>query len=347
MPSSERTTRQADAPGAVGTSERRVGMTKRFWLAALVVLGMFAVAACGGESSADGSSSGKKKLGIVALVATDALNAAVIDGATEEAKKAGWDVTMIDTQGSADKANAAMTTFATTQKVDAILVSAFASSAIGAGLASARSAGVPVVSWGGELVDGIVATTSALKVGEDSVNAMLDDFGTEGDVLALTYHTGVLCLYRGMAFEDATKGESGLSISSEEVAIPGQVQDGTDYTASWLASHPKGDRPLAIWGAWDEPAMGAIAALKQVGRSDVKVYSINGSPQALQAVKAGTMTQIIWQDGFTEGRELMTAVLDSEKAGDGWEAKTIDVPGVLVDQSTIDQFLEEHPEAMS
>ena len=64
MPSSERTTQQAGAPGAVATSERRVPMAKRFWLVALVVLGMFAVAACGGESSADGSSSGKKKLGI-------------------------------------------------------------------------------------------------------------------------------------------------------------------------------------------------------------------------------------------------------------------------------------------
>ena len=50
--------------------------------------------------------------------------------------------------------------------------------------------------------------------------------------------------------------------------------------------------------------MGAIAALKQAGRTDVKTYSINGSPQALKAVKNGTMTQIIWQDGYTEGKDL-------------------------------------------
>ena len=48
-----------------------------------------------------------KTLGIVALIANDALNVAVIAGATDAAKAAGWDVKVIDTQASADQANAA------------------------------------------------------------------------------------------------------------------------------------------------------------------------------------------------------------------------------------------------
>ena len=313
----------------------------------LAGVAVLALAACSTPAAGPGDSAGgQKTLGIVALVATDALNAAVINGATEAAEKAGWKVVVTDTQGSPDKANAAMTAFSTTQKVDAILVSAFASSSIGGGLASAKAADIPVVSWGGELVDGIIATTSALKVGEDSVDALLADFGDKGDILALTYHTGVLCLYRGMAFDEAIAKEKGITVTANEVAIPGQVEDGTGYTAAWLASHPEGSGDLAVWGAWDEPGMGAIAALKQAGRDDVKVYSINGSPAALQAVKDGTMTQIIWQDGFTEGLELFQAILDEEEAGDAWESKTIDVPGVLVDSETIDDFLTEHPDAL-
>lgn len=314
-------------------------------LATLAAL-LLAVVAMAGCSGGSGAGNGQKTLGIVALVATDALNAAVIDGATKAAEDAGWRVTVTDTQGSPDKANAAMTAFSTTQKVDAILVSAFSSSAIGAGLASANAASIPVVSWGGELIEGITATTSAKKVGEDSVNAMLTDFGTKGDVLALTYHTGVLCLYRGMAFEDAIGKQPGINVTSNEVAIPGQVEDGTAFTSAWLASHPKGSGPLAIWGAWDEPGMGAVAALKQAGRTDVSVYSINGAPNALEAVRDGSMKQVIWQDGYTEGSELFAAVLDSMKAGDSWQPKTIDVPGVLVDSSTIDAFLAEHPDAL-
>lgn len=319
---------------------------KRILIALLAVATAWALTSCSPESSASGSG-GKKKLGIVALVATDALNAAVIKGATDQAKAAGWDVTVTDTQGSPDKANAAMTAFSTTQKVDAILVSAFASSAIGAGLASARTAKIPVVSWGGELVNGIVATTSALKVGQDSVDAMLKDFGQSGQVLALTYHTGVLCLYRGMAFDKTVKTAPTLKVTRSEVAIPGQVQDGTKFTAAWLASHGKGNGPLAIWGSWDEPEMGAIAALKQAGRTDVKTYSINGSPQALKAVQDGSMTQIIWQDGYTEGKDLFDGASGAIKAGKSWQPKTIDVPGVLVNKTTLPQFLKDHPNAMS
>ncbi|WBU37470.1 sugar ABC transporter substrate-binding protein [Homoserinibacter sp. YIM 151385] len=323
-------------------------MKKALALLATASVAALALVSCApAATGGSGDEGGQKTLGIVALVATDALNAAVIEGATEEAEAAGWKVVVTDTQGSPDKANAAMTAFSTTQKVDAILVSAFASSSIGAGLASAKAAEIPVVSWGGELVDGIVATSSALKVGEDSVNAMLEDFGDEGEVLALTYHTGVLCLYRGMAFEEAMGATSGIDVTSNEVAIPGQVEDGTAFTSAWLARHAEGSGPLAIWGAWDEPGMGAIAALKQAGRTDVKVYSINGAPNALQAVQDGTMTQIIWQDGHTEGVELFTAAAESIEAGDAWEQKTIDVPGVLVDADTIDDFLAEHPDALS
>src|SRR3954447_7731046 len=92
-----------------------------------------------------------KTLGIVALLANDALNIDVIGGATEAAKAAGWDVKVIDTQASADKANAAMNTLAV-EHVDAIFVLAFASSSIGSGLEAARQAHIPVATWGGEIV---------------------------------------------------------------------------------------------------------------------------------------------------------------------------------------------------
>jgi ABC-type sugar transport system substrate-binding protein len=113
-----------------------------------------------------------KTLGIVALIANDALNVAVIAGATDAAKAAGWDVKVTDTQASADQANAAMSSFAV-QKVDAMLVLAFASSSIGSGLAAANAAGIPVASWGGEIVPGIVVTVSGQTVGDDSAKYLL------------------------------------------------------------------------------------------------------------------------------------------------------------------------------
>jgi ribose transport system substrate-binding protein len=284
-----------------------------------------------------------KTLGVVALIANDALNIAVIGGVTEAAKAAGWDVKVTDTQASADQANAAMNSFAV-QHVDAIFVLAFASSSIGSGLAAANSAGIPVATWGGEIVPGIVVTTSGLTVGEDSVKYLLQKIGDNADVLAMTFHPGKLCIDRGVAFDKGVAGKSGLNITYNEVTVPGQVQNGNALASPWLTAHPAGGKkPLAIWACWDEPMQGAVAALRQAGRDDVTTVAINGSPQALQLVKDGSMTATVWQPAFAEGKEVFAAILDSIKASKSWTPKVIEIPGVVVTKDNVDKFMAEHP----
>jgi ribose transport system substrate-binding protein len=287
-----------------------------------------------------------KTLGIVALLANDALNVAVIAGATDAAKAAGWDVKVVDTQASADQANAAMSTFAV-QKVDAIFVLAFASTSIGAGMAAANAADIPVATWGGEIVPGIVVTTSGMTVGEESAKFLLDKVGDNAEILAMTFHPGKLCIDRGDAFDSAVKGKSGLSVTYNEVTVPGQVQNGNAITQPWLTAHPAGGKkPLAIWACWDEPTQGAVAALRQAGRTDVTTVSINGSPQALQLVKDGDLTATVWQPAYQEGKAAFQAILDSIKAGKSWQPKTIEIPGVVVTKDNVDKFLADHPNGL-
>jgi ribose transport system substrate-binding protein len=284
-----------------------------------------------------------KTLGIVALIANDALNVAVIAGATDAAKAAGWDVKVTDTQASADQANAAMSSFAV-QKVDAMMVLAFASSSIGAGLAAANAAGIPVASWGGEIVPGIVVTVTGRTVGDESAKFLLDKVGDNADILAMTFHPGKLCIDRGDAFDDAVKGKSGLSITYNEVKVPGEVQDGNAIAQPWLTAHPPGGKkPLAIWACWDEPMQGAVAALRQAGRNDVTTVAINGSIQALELVKAGDMTATVWQPSYAEGKAMFQAILDSIAAGKSWKPKTVAIPGIVVTKDNVDKFLADHP----
>jgi ribose transport system substrate-binding protein len=286
-----------------------------------------------------------KTLGIVALIANDALNIEVIGGATEAAKKAGWEVKVIDTQASADQANAAMKSFVT-QGVDAIFVLAFASSAISSGLEAAKEAKIPVATWGGEIVEGIVVTTSGLTVGEDSAKFLLDKVGDKANVLAITFHPGKLCLDRGIAFDEAVAGKSGLAVTYNEVTVPGQVQNGNAIASAWLTGNPAGgDKPLAIWSCWDEPMQGAVAALRQAGRTDVVTVSINGSPQGIQLVKDGDMTATVWQPAFAEGEAVFQAILDAIAAGDTWSPKVIEIPGVVVHAGNVDEFIAQHGNA--
>lgn len=267
-----------------------------------------------------------KTLGIVALLANDALNIAVINGATKAAKAAGWEVKVIDTQASADQANAAMSSFAV-QGVDAMFVLAFASSSIGSGLKAANDAKIPVATWGGEIVPGIVVTTSGAQVGQDSVKFLTDKVGDKANVLALTFHPGKLCIDRGVAFDEGVKGKDGIKVDYSEVVVPGQVQFGNATAQAWLTANPAGDTPLAIWSCWDEPMTGAVAAIRQAGRTDVSTVSINGSPQALELVKNGDMTATVWQPAFEEGKQVFQAVLDSIAAGDFLGAEGHHHPG--------------------
>ena len=121
---------------------------------------------------------------------------------------------------------------------------------------------------------------------------------------------------------------------------------GAQYATAWLATHPAGSGPLAIWGCWDDPSIGAISALRQAGRDDVKVYGINGNAQALENIQKGFMTATAWQDSFTEGYNMLGIIEDAMKAGAGWQPKAVEVPAVVVTKDTVEAFLKEHPDAI-
>ena len=129
--------------------------------------------------------------------------------------------------------------------------------------------------------------------------------------------------------------------------IPGFLQDGAKYATAWLAKNPRGSGNLAIWGCWEDPTLGAISALKQQGRTDVKTYGINGSPQAIKAVQNGSLTSTVWEDGEKEGRTMFTTTLKSVGGTMPSKATTVDVPGVLVSTDTVKAFVAEHPRCPS
>ena len=320
-------------------------------LAAALVLGM-GVTSCSvpsDDAAAGGgerSSPGTKLVGIVTISATDANNARVIAGVREAAAAQGWTVDVVDAQGNADQANSAVRTFVA-RDAGMVLDLVFPVSSLGAGLAAARQAGVPVATWGGGLGPGVVMTTGdGAPFAVPATQAMLDAMGPTGDVLALTYRAGQVCRDRETVFDGLVQKVPGIQVDKEEVTIPGFLQDGSRYATAWLAGHPEGSGELAVWGCWEDPTLGAISAIKQQGRTDVKTYGINGSSTAIQAVRDGSLTATVYEDGTKEGETMFTTVLQAVDAGSGWKPKTVDVPGILVTSETVEQFVQEHPEAL-
>lgn len=302
----------------------------------------------GSSSGADGGEGGdgSKLVGIVSISANEGANARVIDGVTAAAEEQGWTVEVVDAAGDAAQANAAITNFVS-QDAGMILDLVFPTSSLGAGLAAAQQAGIPVATWGGGLGDGVVMTTGdGAPFAKPATEKLIEDTGGEAEVLALTYRGGQVCRDREVLFDELMAEQPGISVTKEEVTIPGFLQDGSRYATAWLAAHPEGSGNLAIWGCWEDPTLGAISALEQQGRSDVLTYGINGSSTAIQAVRDGSLTATVYEDSVTEGRTMFETTLEAIQAGDGWEPITVDVDGVLVTAETVEDFIAENPETL-
>lgn len=289
---------------------------------------------------------GEQLLGIVSITATDSNNARVIAGATEAAEAAGWKVEVVDAQGNADTANAAIRNFVS-KEAAAVFDLVFPVSSLGAGLQATTDAGIPVATWGGGLGDGVVMTTGdGAPFAEPATQALIDDLGGAGSVLALTYRTGQVCRDREGVFDEMLKEYPDIKVTKSEVNIPGFLQDGSRHATAWLAAHPAGSEKLAVWGCWEDPTLGAISAIQQQGRTDVLTYGINGSSAAIKAVQDGTLTATVYEDGKGEGAKMFEVVQEAIEAGDSWEQQTIDVPGILVTADNVEEFLTDHPEAL-
>ena len=284
-------------------------------------------------------------LGIVSIAATEANNVRYIAGATAAAKEDGWTVSVIDAAGSADQANSAIQNFAG-RGAAAVIDMVFPYSSIGAGLAAAKEANIPVVTWGGGLGGTVAATSgSGAPIAQPVIDEMVADLGGKGSLLALTYRTGEVCRNRETLMDQVLAKHPDIAVTKNEVRIPGYFEDGAQYANAWLASHPAGDGKAAVWGCWDDPAIGAIGALRQQDRGDVAVYGVNGNAQAIENIKTGHMTATAWEDSYTEGYRMVKLIKDIKQAGAHWTPKAVEVPAVLVTKATVDQFVKDHPDA--
>jgi ribose transport system substrate-binding protein len=285
-------------------------------------------------------------LGLVSISASEANNARFIRGAEQEAAAKGWHVSVIDAQGSADQANSAMENLVQ-RKAGAIIDLVFPASSLGEGLAATTAAGIPVATWGGGLGKGVVATNgSGGPLAVPIMHAIVDYLGDSGSLLELTYHTGEVCRQREQVADGILSQHPGIKVTKDEVRIPGYFQDGAQYATAWLASHPAGSGKLAIWGCWDDPAIGAISALRQQMRQDVKVYGENGNAQAIALIQKGLMTATAWQNSGEEAATLVDTLADAIAAGASWKPKAVEVPPVVITSSNVDAFVKQHPDSV-
>ncbi len=285
-------------------------------------------------------------IGLISFSGTDPSANITLATSMEWAEANGYEVVLVDANGQVDQANTAMQNLVQ-RGVAGIVVTVFPVDALGAGLAATKEAGIPVVTSGGGVGDGVAVNVDDSQ-GEVVTEQLIADAASDGEVLTLTYLGGRPCQLRLASFDETVAAEApDLNITRQAITVPGQVESATSATLAWLAAHPEGSASsLSIYACFDDPALGAIAALTQTNRTDVKVYGFNGIVPALDAVRDGTLSGTLWFDQGAIGTKLMEVLDGAIKGGIPETSEEVAAPSVLVTPDNYESFVAEHPEVL-
>ncbi|MCW2877629.1 MAG: D-ribose transporter substrate-binding protein [Sphaerisporangium sp.] len=320
-------------------------------IAVVAAMGVMALslASCGGSSSSTASSSaapaagGGSQGGTIAVITVDLANSywqAEANTAKAEIEKAGYKATVNAHGADADKQNQLIDT-AISNKVKAIILDPAGADESVAAVQKATDAGIPVL-----LVNAEISKQGIAKSQIISNNAQGATIGAEAWVKAMGGKGKYVELFGNPTDNNAKVRSDGyaavisaypdLKKLGQETANWDRAQ-GKDKMEGLIAAHP--DMTGVIAGN-DEMALGAIEALKGAKMLDkVKVLGFDGSADAVNAVRSGTMVATVLQpivQGTTNAVAQAVEYLKTGKTGVPDEKQSIDC--VLITKDNADKY---------
>ncbi len=320
----------APAAGASGGGKGKQALT-------YVIAAVVAVAVVGATSLLHNGSSAadRPKIGLSLSTLNNPFFVQIRDGAEEEAKKLGVDLTVTDAQNDASQQANQLQNF-TSGSLSAVVVNPVDSDAAGPSVRGANQAGIPVIA-----VDRGVneADTSAL-VASDNVEggalgakALAEKLGGKGTIVILQGQAGTSASReRGAGFAAGLKDYPGIKVVAKQPADFDRTK-GLDVMTNLLQAHPDID---GVFAENDEMALGAIKALGSKAGTSVQVVGFDGTPDGLKAVRAGTLYASVAQQPSELGR---IAVRNALRAAEGEKVeKMVKVPVKVVTKENVAGF---------
>ncbi len=173
---------------------------------------------------------------------------------------------------------------------------------------------------------------SDYKLGLETGNSMVRALNGKGNLVIIEGVKGTLTNSdRIRGFNDAVKQAPGIKVLASQ---PGNYQrlQALQVMENLLQSHPQVDGVLA---ANDAMASGAIEALEGANRKAL-VVGINGTKEAIDAIKAGKLLATGDYNGFLQGCiATMTAIRELRKLP---VQKEVIFPAMVIDKSNYQAF---------
>lgn len=272
------------------TDDNTSGVNRRNLLKLTAVAGVVAgsgLLSARTATAEDGLSLKGKRIGISATGTDHFFDLQAYNAQIEEVKRLGGEPIAVDAGRNDGKLVSQLQTLIA-QKPDAIVQLLGTLSVIDPWLKRAREADIPVFTIDVGSVNSINNSTSDnWGIGKDLALQLVSDIGGEGNIVVFNGFYGVTpCAIRYDQLVNVTKYFPKVQIVQPELrdVIPNTVQDAFTQITAILAKYPEKGSIKAIWSAWDIPQLGATQALTAAGRTEIRTYGVDGSPEVLQLV---------------------------------------------------------------
>jgi simple sugar transport system substrate-binding protein len=265
-----------------------------FFITSLVLI--ILLAGCQPKVSNDTSSTVKKTSNLplankkVALIMQQNLgtfSAQYIEGIKQQVGQFGGDVTVFTSDGDLAKM-ASNVDAAINQGFDGILIDHGTKEALANGVKKAVEKKIPVVVFDAELdVQGVtVLEQGDQKMADMTLKRLADDANGKANIVKIWVAGFAPMERRQVAYEDFIKKNQGIKeVASFGSATANTALDTQSQMEAILKQYPNKGDITAIWASWDEFAKGAVRAIEQAGRTDIKVYGIDMSDEDLQMMQ--------------------------------------------------------------
>ena len=306
--------------------------TKPIFIISLLIVGML-LASCG-------SAAPKEDLPYAFFIShqTNAFTNELTAAVKAKADELGIVVNVYDAEKDVAKQVSQIET-ATTQGVAGIVIEPVSVDGVVPALAAAKEAGIPVVVVNQRISDPTAADSFVgvenFDGGVLEMQTAADDIGGSGNVAFLLGPLGSDAqIGRTDGYYEVLKSYPDITVTFEQTAN-WTTDEALALTENWLQT---GTELSAIVANNDGMALGALKAVEDAQMLDsIKVYGLDATPDALAAVKDGTLTATISQNTSVQGA---TAMETAYKLAQGEEVPAeILVDFVLITKDNVDDFL--------
>jgi ribose transport system substrate-binding protein len=212
---------------------------------------------------------------------------------------------------------------------DAVLFNPTDDVAMQADVARISAAGIPVAVFINRMDVPVLTFVGSddVRVGETIAHALFEGLGGAGKVVALEGTPGARTARdRNEGLKRALAASPGIELAGSRIGYLQEIP-ARKAMKELLQAHPRID---GVWTANDVMAFGALAALREAGRT-ATIVGINGLPAAIEHIERGNMLASVDFSAFNIAAVATQAVL-RHLAGEPVPPEIM-VPAELIDRS--------------